>query len=230
MGNKQDLIKEIIEHELQMFLAVRSRGRAACQENPDGFRFHRDAMFSGWPEEVLSSYHKDLLEAQLEGKNLLAIKYARMENLIPVINDNEIIDKIVAIQVGWVKEMVEKYPYLHRRGRPVEEDGPDSTSTKTYLGGELETYSDLTLGFITNTSVIASIMGKTLCRRGRWQCWPGRVLIHLRRRKQQRLGLLAARILFNILGSHVFFVYYLNISAGNRLDVQPKIIYEVDSI
>lgn len=145
MGNKQDLIKEIIEHELQMFLAVRSRGRAACQENPDGFRFHRDAMFSGWPEEVLSSYHKDLLEAQLEGKNLLAIKYARMENLIPVINDNEIIDKIVAIQVGWVKEMVEKYPYLHRRGRPVEEDGPDSTSTKTYLGGELETYSDLTL-------------------------------------------------------------------------------------
>lgn len=145
MTVKEDTIREIIEYELEMFLNVNTRERAPCQENPDGFRFYRGATFSVWSEEALASYHDDLLRAKAEGRNLLTLKYARMENIIPVLNDNVIIDKIVDIQTTMLKEMVAKYPHLASRGRPVEEDSPDSTSSKTYFRGELETYSDTTL-------------------------------------------------------------------------------------
>lgn len=145
IGDKQHLIGEIIELELEMFLSVQAREKASCQENPDGFRFYRGATFSVWSKEALSSYREDLITAKSEGRNLLTLKYARMENLIPVINDNEVIDKIIDISIGWVKEMARRYPNIQSRGRAIEEDGPSSTSTKTYLRCELETYSDKTL-------------------------------------------------------------------------------------
>ena len=145
MNEKQDLIREIIELELEMFLSVQAREKASCQENPDGFRFYRRATFSVWSNETLTSYHEDLIVAKREGRNLITLKYARMEDLIPVINDNKVIDNIVDITIGWAKEMARKYPNIQRRGRSIEEDGPNSTSTKTYLRCELETYSDQTL-------------------------------------------------------------------------------------
>ena len=143
--DKQDLIKEIVEHELEMFLGVQAREKASCQENPDGFKFYRGATFSVWSKEALSSYREDLITAKSEGRNLLTLKYARMENLIPVINENEVIYKIVDITIGWLKEMARKYPNIQSRGRSIEEDGPTFTSTKTYLRCELETYSNKTL-------------------------------------------------------------------------------------
>jgi hypothetical protein len=143
--DKQDLIRDIIELELEMFLNVQAREKASCQENPDGFRFYRGATFSVWSKEALASYREDLITAKSEGRNLLTLKYARMENLIPVLNDNELIDKIVDITIGWLKEMARKYPNIQSRGRSIEEDGSNSTSTKTYLRCELETYSSKTL-------------------------------------------------------------------------------------
>ena len=143
--DKQTIISEIVENELEMFLNVSARGTASCQENPDGFRFYRTAMFETWSSEVLNSYLEDVLAAKVSGRNLVTIKYARMEGLIPVENDNPLIDKIVDIEVKWAWEIAADYPNLQRRGRPIEEDTPYATSTKTYLKGELETYSDKTL-------------------------------------------------------------------------------------
>lgn len=145
MTNKQEIIREILDYELEMFLKVKSRGKAACQDNPDGFRFYRGAMFSVWSIKALESYREDVQRAQKEGKNLLTLKYARMENLIPILNDNILIDKIVDIEIGWVKEIATKYPHVHSKGKPIEEDTSQATSTRTYLRGELETYSDKTL-------------------------------------------------------------------------------------
>jgi len=145
MTNIENLITEIIEYELEMFLAVQAREKVACQENPEGFKFYRRATFSVWSEDALTSYRNDLIHARERGRNLLTLKYARMEDLIPVINDNELIDDIVDITINWIKEMAGRYPNIHKRGRPIEEDGPGITSTKTYLKSELETYSDNTL-------------------------------------------------------------------------------------
>lgn len=145
MSEKEKLIEEILKLELDMFLNVRSRYPASCQENPDGFRFHRRTQFSVWSEETLRSYLDDLLKAKEQGHNLMTLKYARMENLIPALNVNPLIDVIVQMQLEAQREMVSRYPNILGQGRPLEDDSPGATSFKTYLRGELETYSDRTI-------------------------------------------------------------------------------------
>jgi len=145
MTTKKKIICGILDYELEMFLNVSSRGKSACQENPEGFKFYRGAAFSAWSVEALESYRADVIKAKAEDRNLVTLKYARMENLIPVLNTNRLIDQIVEIEVSWVKEVATKYPHVHSHGKPIEKDSPQATSTRTYLRSELETYSDKTL-------------------------------------------------------------------------------------
>jgi hypothetical protein len=149
MGPREKLIQEILDLELRMFLAVVPKEPVSCQQDPEGFRVTRGAQFSVWSEETLVSYREDLGKALLEDKNLMTLKYARMENLIPKLHDDimveDLIDQIVAIQVGWQKEMTAKYPHLMKRGRPLEDEGIEATTFVNYLRSELETYSAGTL-------------------------------------------------------------------------------------
>lgn len=148
MSEKSNLIERILELELHMFLNVHSKYPVSCQQDPDGFRLHRRAQFSVWSEETLGSYHDDLLQAEQQGRNLIALKYARMENLIPPLSVNPLIDEIVQMQLEAQRGMLLRYPRILSRGRPLEDDGSESTSFKTYLLGELETYSDRTIGLL----------------------------------------------------------------------------------
>lgn len=143
--NKQDFINEILKLELSMFLTVKTDQPAPCMDHPEGFRNTRSAQFQVWSVETLASYYNDLAMAAQENRNLMTLKYARMDNRIPVLNLNEIISKIVDIQVAWQKEMAKRYPNLINQGRPIDEDTSYMTSFKTYLSCELETYSDLTI-------------------------------------------------------------------------------------
>jgi hypothetical protein len=144
--NKQDFIEEILDLELAMFLSVKTDQPAPCQQDPVGFRKTRNAQFQTWSIETLASYCNDLEAATREDRNLMTLKYARMDNLIPSLNQNSIIDEIVRINVSWQKEMAEKYPNLISRGRPIDDEGNLLiTSFTTYLSCELETYSDVTL-------------------------------------------------------------------------------------
>jgi len=145
MPEKDKVIKNIIDLELNMFLNVHSLNPASCQGNPAAFRLHRGAQFSVWSEETLQSYLDDLLKAKEQGRNLMTLKYARMENLIPPLNQNPIIDVIVQMELEAQQEMHSRYPNILGRGRPLENNGMGTTSFKTYLRGELETYSDRTL-------------------------------------------------------------------------------------
>jgi hypothetical protein len=145
MSARDDFIENILELELDMFLNVPARTPAICQENPDAFRLYRWVQFSVWSEETLQSYLNDLFKAKEQGANLMTLKYARMENLIPPLNGNPIIDRIVQMELEAQREMQSRYPNILAQGRPLEEDGPGATSFKTYLRGELETYSDQTL-------------------------------------------------------------------------------------
>jgi len=145
MSEKENLIDNILELELDMFLKVRSRYPVSCQQNPGAFRFHRGAQFSVWSEETLQSYLDDLLQAKQQGHNLMTLKYARMEDLIPPLNANPIIDEIVDMELEAQRKMFSRYPNILGRGRPLEDDGLGVTSFTTYLRGELETYSERTL-------------------------------------------------------------------------------------
>ncbi len=154
MSVKETLIQEILEAELAMFLSVTAREPVSCQQDPDGFRATRTAQFSVWSERALASYREDLERAAEQGRNLMTLKYARMENLIPKLQDDilveNLIEQIVAIQVAWQKEMIARYPHLMRRGRPLEEgdEGLETASFVNYLRGELETYSAETLAHL----------------------------------------------------------------------------------
>ena len=144
---KKDLIDRILKIELTMFLTVRTVGPAICQEHPEEFRRNRMAQFFTWSERTLSSYLDDLKSAEAMGKNLMTLKYARMGNQIPCLNNDPLIEKIVEIQTAWQKDMAARYPHLMGKARAVEshQDTDLYTSFETYLRGEMETYSGNTL-------------------------------------------------------------------------------------
>jgi hypothetical protein len=79
------------------------------------------------------------------GRNLFTEKYARMDNLIPTINSNPIINKIVKIEAQWQAEIQYKYPALYSRFCRSTEESEESTNFSVYLRCELETYGDTTL-------------------------------------------------------------------------------------
>ena len=142
-----NILEKIIALELEMFLAVPADGPCSCQEDPEGFRLHRRAQFSIWSEDTLQSYLDDLYRAQKKAINLMTIKYARMDDLLPAENRNPQIEEIVTVQLRWQTEMVRKFPDLMAGARHLSEtDGStQGTSFETYLRAELETYSNGTI-------------------------------------------------------------------------------------
>lgn len=147
MAEKERFIDTIIDMELEMFLAVPSNGQADCQHNPEGFKFHRRIQFCVWSTDTLASYREDLDRARQNGDNLVTIKYARMQGLLPRRNPNPLIDEIVRIKMDWQKAMFQQYPAVMHGARPLATTPSDAamTSFKTYAQGELETYSNKTL-------------------------------------------------------------------------------------
>ena len=125
MIEKERVIDAIVEIEMVMFLTVNSQKTSSCQEYPESFRLHRRAQFSTWSPETVGSYLDDLLEAQGAGKNLMRLKYARMQGLVPSQNSNPIIDEIVRLQIIWQIEMFRNYPALMSNARAAAHDLPD---------------------------------------------------------------------------------------------------------
>lgn len=162
MAEKKELILKIIDKEFEMFQNVKDMyGRASCQDDPKTFKIMRASQFVSWSAEALESYLNDLDEAAGGNRNLLAEKYARMmqstmplkyfeiKHLLPELDPETIllVNKIVAIEVEWQKEAMNKYPDIVGRGRPIysSQDNSMSTSMETYIRGELLTYSRKTL-------------------------------------------------------------------------------------
>ena len=89
------LIDRIVGLEQEMFVAVVSETPAPCQQNTDAFRTMRRSQFYAWPDDALESYFDDLTVAKAAGKNLMTLKYARMDDRIPVLNTDPLIQEIV---------------------------------------------------------------------------------------------------------------------------------------
>jgi hypothetical protein len=139
------LIDQIVGLEKEMFLAVKTDGPCNCQADVAGFDFHRRVQFASWDEASLQSYLRHLEDSRNKGINLMTIKYARMENLIPPWSDNPLIPVLARQMTAWQREAQQKHPRLMSRARPIEADEADFRSFLTYTLGELETYSDETL-------------------------------------------------------------------------------------
>ncbi|MFZ5592302.1 MAG: DUF4125 family protein [Bacillota bacterium] len=143
MTDNRELINRILEIELNMFLNVPTYRPVACRESPEGFKLVRGSSFAAWSREALESYLNDLSAAVQKGINLMTQKYARMDNLIPPINTNPLIDNIVEIEEQWQAEVRKKYPCIVGSQSAGQAAGPSNFAR--YLRTELETYSDETL-------------------------------------------------------------------------------------
>ncbi len=148
--NAYALIESILALEWEMFQAVPTACRYSCQEDPENFRLHRRAQFAAWSVPTLESYLLDLRLARTAGRNLMAIKYARMDDRLPRENFSSRIRAIVDLVAQGQKQFIAKFPGLMKGGRPLDDSGGDSdrVSFTTYLKGELETYSETTLGLL----------------------------------------------------------------------------------
>ena len=147
MTERDQTVAQILEIELEMFLAVNGEDNSSCQEHPDAFKLHRRAQFAPWSLPTLRSYLDDLRRARGSHENLMTWKYARMEGLVPRANANPLIDEIVRIGIAWQAEMICRYPALMSGARPLTDAEAQgrATSFETYARGENETYSDRTL-------------------------------------------------------------------------------------
>ncbi len=158
---KDSLIAAIIASEWQMFDKVHNEGgRAACQDDAWTFAVMRYSQFAAMPQDVLESYKQDLEQAAREGRNLLVEKYAyMMEYTDPAVFDRTLRGRIPAVSayketlvaaianilISDEKAFAEKYPRLHKKGRPTEGSQADDVSVHVYTLGELKTYSERTL-------------------------------------------------------------------------------------
>ncbi|MBM3132759.1 MAG: DUF4125 family protein [Chloroflexi bacterium] len=133
--DKEATLKRIVEIELHMFERVKASQPSLCQERPEAFKTMRTMTHSALSAETLASYLDDLYRAMSEGKNLLTLKYARMEGKLVALKDNPLIEELVKTEQRWMAELAEKYPHVIKGG----------PGFAPYLSAELETYSDKTL-------------------------------------------------------------------------------------
>ncbi len=136
--NKDRIVEQILEIEVQMFLRVPTGEEPSCRAHMEDMQLHRRGQFAGWSQATCASYLEDLKRAKTAGKNLMTLKYARMDDLIPPLSENPLIHRIRERFLQWQREVIAGYPKTMRGARD-----PDDFSN--YLGAELETYSDKTL-------------------------------------------------------------------------------------
>lgn len=155
-------VMRIVRLEWDQFQRTNNEGgRAACQGNWPVFRQMRAAQFLAWPQDLLDSYERDLLEADRAGRNLVTEKYGRMmastapreyreriEPFIPALPGErvEAQERVIGVQVAWARAFRGRWPKLGAAMRVLTtaEDTPEATSFETYLRGELGTYSQST--------------------------------------------------------------------------------------
>lgn len=159
MGRKE-LIDEIERIEWGMFSTVNNiGGKASCQNDPEQFSIMRRASYVAWDEELLQSYLDDLHEAQDQGVNLMAEKYARMMQVTmpdsiemdPIPKTlMDLMDEAYAIIMEWESVLYERFPLLKKKARNLNQFGDEGggisdTAFDTYLFGEMSIYSEKTL-------------------------------------------------------------------------------------
>ncbi len=132
---KEKIIAKIIQLEEKMFLAVRTVEPAECQHMLKTFYAMRHMSHCVLSLDTLQSYFQDLVVAVALGRNMVTEKYARMDNLIPPLQENTAIDDIISMEKDWMQSLQERFPLTVSF---------DENFAK-YASGELETYSKHTL-------------------------------------------------------------------------------------
>ena len=135
---KEQIVEQIVEIEVEMFRSVPTDQEPACRAHLEAMQLHRRGQFAGWSQAACGSYLQDLQRAKAAGKNFMTLKYARMDDLIPPLSENPLVQRIRRRFLQWQEEVIAGYPNTMRGARDLDD-------FSNYLGAELETYSDETL-------------------------------------------------------------------------------------
>lgn len=164
--SREQLLDSIILLEERMFVAVKTSTPSDCQSRLPTFRRMRRMAHCVLSVETLRSYLQDLRDAfepensgdccggpslsAMAGqlgmsksckvelrRNFFTEKYARIENKIPSLSDNPLIDEIIKIESVWFHDVQRRFPNLLKTTGAFER----------YARAELETYSDRTLKY-----------------------------------------------------------------------------------
>ena len=179
--DRKELINDIISREWDMFQhTVNEGGRASCQDDHATFYGMRFGQFSAWSAELLESYLGDLIDAQEQGRNLVAEKYLRMmersapeeyeaqKDLIPALTPEQrgLIDDICGEMLRQTVELRREFPLVGGAGRPLySAEDAVFTSVETYQRGELGTYSEKTLRLLRDYVMSEKARSISLARR-----------------------------------------------------------------
>lgn len=153
--SREVLISKILEIELQMFQSINTFERSPCQDRLKTFRLMRWMSHSVLTTEILEAYLDDLRQGLLQGRNFMTEKYARMDDLIPTLQVDGLIERIVALEDCWMAQLRTEFP----RSFPRTGEGFHS-----YISCELETLSPRTLGLLGDYVLQAQKDGRNLVR------------------------------------------------------------------
>ena len=136
--DREAALAEIIERELAMFLATNNEGGVSeCQTRPDTFRAMRKMAHSAHEDAVLDSYLADLRQAEVNSRNLMVEKYARMDDRLPPLSTSPLLDQIADAEQAFLHDAQRRYPHV------IKSNGQGMF--RRYLRCELETLSPRTL-------------------------------------------------------------------------------------
>ena len=175
---KSITVKNIIELEWEMFIAVNEGGeRASCQEDPVTFEGMRAAQFNAWSDDAACSYLSDLEKAKNDERNLIEEKYIHMSKTteprryvlllnrvtLPTEEASALAHEISDTLLEQTRVLFEDYPYVAGQGRPLSSSlDYAGTSVETYQLSELLTYSDGTLSKLREHVMALKSGGKSL--------------------------------------------------------------------
>lgn len=138
MEKREDMLAEIVERELAMFLATPNEGGPAdCQRRPDTFRIMRQMAHSAHNDGFLRSYLEDLRDAEKDGRNFMIEKYALMDELIPPISTSPLLDVAADLETEFMEDAARQRPDMVRRN--------GANIFRRYLRAELQTLSQRSL-------------------------------------------------------------------------------------
>lgn len=135
---RDKLLREIVEREIAMFLAVPDEmGPEGVKQGVEALRLMRSMANSAHGNAFLKSYLDDLREAEENGRNFMLEKYKRMNNLIPPLKENPLLDQAADAEMAFQNEANEKYPDIIRHKA--------TDDIRRYLRSGLESLSDESL-------------------------------------------------------------------------------------
>lgn len=135
---KDELIWKIVDIELEFFKSMKVEEPVPENTLP-ALRRMRWMTYSALSEETLKLWLRNLENAKADERNTMIEKYALIDNLIPTLQDNPIIAKIVDQEVAWQEEVAQKYP------KTVQGHDENRQLFKHYMLCELQSWSPETL-------------------------------------------------------------------------------------